>query len=88
MPLPFLPDRNEPFDVFCTVLGASVALLGSEGVTSRVKFLRDVIAPSGKVDTLNALLVDGAFALLGATAGHLGYGLISRAARPAPALSP
>lgn len=83
MPLPFLPNRNEPFDVFCTVLGASVALLGSECVTSRVKFLRSVVAPGGKVDTLNALLVDGAIALTGASLGHLGYGLISRAARPA-----
>lgn len=88
MPLPFLPNRNEPFDVFCTVLGASVALIGSDTVTKRVKFLRAVVYPGGKLDGASALLVDGALTLLGATAGHLVHGLISSAARPAPALNP
>lgn len=88
MPLPFLPSRSEPFDVFCTVLGGSVALISSDLVTKRVKFLRAVVYPGGKLDAASALLVDGALTLLGATVGHLGYGLVSHAARPAPALSP
>jgi hypothetical protein len=83
MPLPFLPNRKEPFDVFCTVLGGSIALLGSDLVTKRVKFLRSVVYPGGKLDGTNALLIDAALTLLGATAGHLGYGLITRAASPA-----
>lgn len=88
MPLPFLPNRNEPFDVLCTVLGASTAFLASELITKRVKFLRRVVYPGGKLDAANALLVDVSIALLGASAGHAGYGLISRASKPPPALTP